>query len=387
MTPELHVLPGPGAVIRDGRCLAVLVGEITADLVSQTQAKLQHAPDDAGFRALVGFLMGVPLGGAAVARVDEAGGTIDAFAIGAVTITTTTGAVTGTDGLAGVSNRCSLDELVAIGSSASDPSAVSWQAIESGAVAGAGFAVERADGTPPPPPAASRPSPDAVPTHPAPAAAPPPPPPPPPPSVPADAGADADYKIVSLGQPVDLGDLQPLPDDTGRTTGEVQTLPAYARPVTVLGVLSPTGHFNHPDAIYCSRTGVKMGASHTRALVQGERPPLGVITFDSGTTYSVQHNTVLGREPETDPRVISEEAAPLSIVDEGREISRQHVLLDLVDWDVYVTDLDTANGTYLRENEGSEPRRLGRGERALLNSGAEVYLGSTRFVYHEHHVR
>ena len=64
-------------------------------------------------------------------------------------------------------------------------------------------------------------------------------------------------------------------------------------------------------------------------------------------------DTVIGREPETDHRVIAETAAGLSIVDDNREISRQHLLIELVDWDVYVTDMETANGTWIRDQQGA----------------------------------
>jgi len=224
-------------------------------------------------------------------------------------------------------------------------------------------------------------------------------PPPPPAAVEVDPQTpEGDFRVVSLTEGVDLSERIPLPEnsdvdvvetDHGAVESQsIDDLPPYRQPAMVLGVLSPRGHFNHPDAKFCSRSGVKIGASQTKALVQGVRPPLGVLTFDDGSTYSVQWDTVVGREPELHQLCAAEQAAQLPITDDDLEVSRLHLLLELRDWDLLMTDLETANGTFLRENADAEPRRISRGERAVLHSGSEVFLGGGRsFVYHEHHVR
>jgi hypothetical protein len=202
------------------------------------------------------------------------------------------------------------------------------------------------------------------------------------------------YQLISLTAAVDLSDRTPIPEmpaeppapDAAPVT-PTDDMPPYAQPVKVLGVLSPRGFFNHPEARFCSRTGVKMGASETKVLVQGDRPPLGVLTFDDGSTYSMQWTTVAGRDPRIDDLVDSEQAAPLTLTDDELKISRRHILLEMRDWDVLISDLDTANGTYLREGPGQAPRRLASGEKVVMSNGAEVFLGDRSFTYHEHHVR
>ncbi len=182
-----------------------------------------------------------------------------------------------------------------------------------------------------------------------------------------------------------MPDEPPAPDEAPSTPTD--DMPPYAQPVKVLGVLSPRGFFNHPEARFCSRTGVKMGASETKVLVQGDRPPLGVLTFDDGSTYSMQYTTVAGRDPRIDDQVASGQASPLTLTDDELKISRRHILLELRDWDVLISDLDTANGTYIREAAGQTPRRLAAGEKVVMSNGAEVFLGDRSFTYHEHHVR
>ncbi|MGI9646403.1 MAG: FHA domain-containing protein, partial [Ilumatobacteraceae bacterium] len=214
---------------------------------------------------------------------------------------------------------------------------------------------------------------------------------------PADA---VPFESFSLQIEADLSEREPLPIDhaapnggdpsadsgpAGEPVGE--SGPAYERPVMVTGVYSPRGHFNHPDAKYCSRTGVKMGASHTRVLVEGPRPPLGVITLDDGSTHTVQWNLVVGRGPTNDGRVQREEAGPLTIVDDQQSVSRAHAMLELVEWDVLVSDLGSRNHTFVQDGPTAPRRQLAVGERAALRSGTTVHLGERSFVYHEHHVR
>ncbi len=209
---------------------------------------------------------------------------------------------------------------------------------------------------------------------------------------PSDAEPVEPFEVIPLGDDMDLSSREPLPVDTATDEGTpVEEAPdepvaLYARPVDVLGVLSPKGHFNHPEARYCSRSGVKMGASHTKVLVSGHRPPLGVLTFDDGATYTIQWNTVLGRDPFTDEAVRDQSAAPLVIVDDSQSVSRRHVLLELVDWDVLVSDLGSQNGTAISMG-GEDERLLGRGERAVMRSGTAIRFGNRSFVYNEHHVR
>jgi hypothetical protein len=216
---------------------------------------------------------------------------------------------------------------------------------------------------------------------------------------PPEIGTDVaqPFESVSLTERVELTDRSPLPV-AGETTGDPASSdeteepdeagrPAYERSVQVIGVYSPRGFFNHPDARYCSRTGVKMGASQTIVLTQGPRPPLGVLTLDDGATMTIQWDTVIGREPGNDERVHREEAAPFLVSDDAQSVSRSHAILELVDWDVLISDLGSRNGTYIQLGPDESRRELAAGERVVLHSGTIVHLGDRSFVFHEHHVR
>ncbi len=423
----LRVVPGAGALIRDGNAIALVLGTVTPMLVTDIQSILDADEPRLTLRRAAARIADADGQTGAVALLDEEGDRIEIFALGDLEIQTTTETIAAGDSLVGVAHSGKLSELVSIGAMGTGSATPGWQTLQSGAVAGAGLkfmdeAESPSSAAPPagasslPPPAAPAPADEPeveeLPTsetpsvpggarnslsgwaNPEPAAAPPPPPPPqpePPQQVPVpgsgEPAAPGEFHVVSLASTDPGVQRDPVPVGDAAGAPPAGDVPVYAQPVKVYGVLSPNGHFNHPEARYCSRTGVKMGASHTRQLIQGDRPPLGVVTFSDGTTYSVEHNTVIGRAPEGHPSVVDGTAAPLSIVDDGRRISRQHLLLELVDWDVYVTDLETANGTWFRNSPTEEARRLGRSERVQLNSGGEVGMGDLTFIYHEHHVR
>jgi len=132
---------------------------------------------------------------------------------------------------------------------------------------------------------------------------------------------------------------------------------------------------------------VKMGASMTKVLTEGPRPPLGVVTLDDGSTLTVRWNTVIGRDPSVDEMVQREQAAPFVVSDVAQSVSRRHALLELIEWDVYLSDLGSRNHTYVQAAPNEPLRELGPGERVVLESGMKVHLGKRTFVYHEHHVR
>ena len=152
----------------------------------------------------------------------------------------------------------------------------------------------------------------------------------------------------------------------------------------VYGVLSPAGYFNHPDALYCAVTGVSM-LHRTHVLVQRPRPPLGVVVSDDGSTFTLNSNYVVGREPERDPLVEGEQARPLKLSDAERSLSRVHAEIRLVDWDVYVVDRGSANGTYVLPRGGQQWKRLVADTPEKIAPGTRVAFGKRVMTYESHH--
>lgn len=167
--------------------------------------------------------------------------------------------------------------------------------------------------------------------------------------------------------------------------GEAEVRPAAARPVMVLGVTCPLGHHNHPEAVFCSQCGTKMGAKHTTVLLNGPRPPLGVLVVDDGSTYSLNEDLIIGREPTTHDDIGLGRAAPMVLTDDSLALSRKHARISLNEWAVSVVDLGSSNGTYV-----SRPGRTDQWSKITdvevpLHSGDRVRVGGRVIQVELHH--
>jgi hypothetical protein len=150
----------------------------------------------------------------------------------------------------------------------------------------------------------------------------------------------------------------------------------------VLGVLCKNDHFNDPDLRYCQVCGISM-AQQTLIKHEGPRPPLGVLLFDDGMTFRLDIDYLVGRDPALDPAIASGAARPLRVIDPQNQVSRVHLRIALVGWQVQLVD-QSANGTYLRPPGQDTPVRVGRGQAVPLKPGAQVYLGQRWFRYESH---
>jgi hypothetical protein len=144
------------------------------------------------------------------------------------------------------------------------------------------------------------------------------------------------------------------------------------QPVMIDGCLCPRMHFNAPDATACRECGAPMrdGARDVRRQF---RPPLGVLLVDDGRGYALDRDYVIGREPVLDGDVVAGRATPLRIADPKGTVSRLHLRIRLVGWQVEVRDLGSANGSVLYRKGG--PRPLTPHDAAVLDPGARVGVG------------
>jgi hypothetical protein len=203
-------------------------------------------------------------------------------------------------------------------------------------------------------------------------------------SVEAEAAAGRPFDAVLLiGEK--LGDVEarpPLPLADVQADGPTDDAPA---PI-ILGVYCKNGHFDDPEARYCAVCGISM---NQRTLVPrlGPRPPLGLLVLDDGALLQLDADYVIGREPTLDASVAAGKARPLRITDKGGTVSRVHAQIQLDEWRVLVTDLDSANGTRIRgPNEAADQPLIPRVP-ALLQPGSHVDLGGRGFRYESHRGR
>lgn len=246
----------------------------------------------------------------------------------------------------------------------------------------------------PPAPVAPPPAPEPAPVFAPPPAAPAPepqyaPPPaaepqyaPPPAAAPIqEATPAADFQSVSLLEPLPAEEQrEPLPVDPPAPFDE----PDEAAGPQVDGIMCSRGHFNDPAASYCSSCGISL-VHQTHNLVKGTRPPLGIIVFDDGSTYSLDIDYVIGREPDGDPRVAAGDARPVGLADPERTMSRVHVEVALQGWDVMIVDRGSANGTYVAAIGDQQWTRLSPSLPTKIKPGTRVLVGQRSFTYESHH--
>jgi hypothetical protein len=172
----------------------------------------------------------------------------------------------------------------------------------------------------------------------------------------------------------------PASAPTGAVHDDV--LPVVAE-VLVHGIMCSRGHFNRPDSRFCARCGISM-VQQTHSLVQGIRPPLGVIVLDDGAVHPLHTDFVLGRDPAGADDVRSGGAVALALDDPALTMSRVHARVLLDDWDVRVEDASSANGTFVEAPRTSGWVRLTPGVPTTILAGSRVSLGGRTLTFESH---
>jgi FHA domain len=205
----------------------------------------------------------------------------------------------------------------------------------------------------------------------------PPIPTPPVPPVVAPPAPPSDFQVESLtGDPGPARD--PLPVDAAE-----EPIPVGSVQAQVKGVFCKRGHFNDPMVQFCTVCGINM-VQQTPALVDGPRPPLGVLVFDDGSVYQLEQDYVLGRQPEGAPEVVSGAARPLRLEDSGGTVSRAHALISLEGWTVRLSDHGSANGTYIAMLNSPDWQPVPPNGRVVLAPGTTIKLGNRTLKYESH---
>ena len=149
-------------------------------------------------------------------------------------------------------------------------------------------------------------------------------------------------------------------------------------PVMVDGVLCIQEHLNDPGALYCRQCGMSMDQL-PRTFQRRERPPLGVLMLDDGSGFTLDADYVIGREPLLDGDVMAGRARPLRICDPDGSVSRLHLRISLVGWQVEITDLGSVNGSVLHSADGE--RALVPFEPTVIEPGVRIGIGHRSVQY------
>ena len=142
-------------------------------------------------------------------------------------------------------------------------------------------------------------------------------------------------------------------------------------------------HTNAPErqALYCPKSGTRIAPD------LGSSPPPGtavaVAVFDDGRTIPIAASSIIGREPELSQHLIDLRAGGQLIAMEaqGQTISRAHLLLEVVGWNVAVVDLGSSNGTAVSTSDGTW-QRVVPGLQCWLEDDQQVMIGSRTFSIH-----
>ena len=188
-----------------------------------------------------------------------------------------------------------------------------------------------------------------------------------------------------LAPPEEEAPREPLPvlDREQPPAALVEQEPEDTRP-KVKGFLCSRGHLNDPRVLFCNLCGIRM-AERTGVFIEGVRPPLGLLVFDNGATVSLDMDYLLGREPETDDRVVSGSLRPLLVVDQTGGVSRHHAEIRLEGWDVVLVDIGSANGTLVAPPGAPAWQSLVPNQPVRLVPGMAVRMGSRQFAFESPH--
>lgn len=171
-----------------------------------------------------------------------------------------------------------------------------------------------------------------------------------------------------------IGDAPSTQSNSGSKIGAPLGSAVGAPPVKVPGLMCSRNHFNDPRARFCIVCGITMHQA-SFILVNGVRPPLGVITLSDGNFATLVRSAVVGRDPSEDEAVATGTHIGLPIEDVTGTVSRAHAELRLDGWDVYVIDKNSTNGTFVWAPGHDDWERLAPHKPHLIGPGAHLSFG------------
>ena len=227
-------------------------------------------------------------------------------------------------------------------------------------------------------PTPAAPTPEPADARPSPPPQPPPPPPPfPPPPVVAEPPREPVFQLVDLRQPAPSPLPLPPPPPSLPLVGQPAETDDHPH---VRGLNCARGHFNDPRAHYCAVCGLQMGQA-SFVLVDGQRPPLGVLVFDNGESHSLLTDLIIGRDPSADTAVQLGRARAAIPAGDVSGLSRVHAEVRLVDWEVQLIDRQSTNGTFTWDVERATWQRLAPNTPFALVPGMQIACGPRTAVF------
>jgi len=197
---------------------------------------------------------------------------------------------------------------------------------------------------------------------------------------PPQADERIEFQSVLIGE-MDDDDFEPLPlvDDVS----VIENAPGGSPKEEVRGVYCKNRHFNDPRQLFCAVCGINM-VQQTPVLVNGVRPPLGVVVLDDGSVFQLDTPYLLGRDPNSDERVQGGDFRGLPIIDQSNQVSRVHARLELRGWDVVLSDNNSTNGTFIHVPKTPDWQRMPPGGEHVLIQGTRIRIGHRTLAFNTH---
>jgi len=146
--------------------------------------------------------------------------------------------------------------------------------------------------------------------------------------------------------------------------------PGPGRGPTVLSAMCPAGHPNPPSATRCRNCDVAVPAQEPVSVA---RPSLGRLRATVGGDVELDRPALIGRQPRRAGMVNGEMPQLVEVPNPEQDLSRAHVEVRIEDWQVWVVDLDSSNGTFVAL-PGRSPERLRAKEPTLIVPGSVIHL-------------
>jgi len=144
------------------------------------------------------------------------------------------------------------------------------------------------------------------------------------------------------------------------------------------GVLCPAGHLTSAQDQTCRTCGLPIDP--TAEIVVGSRPSLGTLTFDDGAQLQLTRPVVIGRGVPERYAINGEPATTVLLDDVQGTISRVHLEVHLVGWEIEIIDMNSTSGTFLRTDDGERVRLLPDDPTAIA-PGTVVEVGQRSFTF------
>ena len=196
-----------------------------------------------------------------------------------------------------------------------------------------------------------------------------------------DERDDSDEELVQDSMTPETVDEPPppLPTTEPLTSPRPTATLAPARP-QLSGVLCPVGHLTSSDDPTCRTCGAQTDPD--AEIINGDRPVLGLLTFDDVAVLSVDRPAAIGSNVPAGYEIDGEPATVVRLDDGVGGVSELQLEVRLVGWDLEIADMNSENGTYtILRGERQTRTRLRSGQAVIMQPGMTIETGGRNFTY------